>query len=210
MKNNTFNILLFLLIIFSSLFAQDLDNGKFTIARLQYVGGGDWYSDPSSLPNLLEFVGQNTNIHVNQQEKRVSIMDNDFASYPYLYMTGHGNVKFNESEVERLRQYLESGGFLHADDNYGMDKSFRREMKKIFPNKELVELPYNHEIFHCYYEFPNGLPKIHEHDNKAPQGLGIFLDGRLVVFYTFETDLGVMAGNRKMYTMTLQKNIRLH
>ena len=164
--------------------------GQFTIARLKYGGGGDWYSDPSSLPNLLNFVAANTKIKVNPKEKNIAILDNDFSAYPYLYMTGHGNIKFNESEVIALRNHLMNGGFLHADDNYGMDKAFRREMKKVFPNIDMVELPYTHDIYHCYYDFPKGLPKIHEHDNKPPQGLGIFYKGRLVVFYTYECDLG--------------------
>ena len=123
-------------------------------------------------------------------EKRVSIMDNDFFNYPFLYITGHGNIKFNETEISRLRKHLINGGFLHADDNYGMDKSFRREIAKLFPNIDFVELPFNHWIYHCYYNFPNGLPKIHEHDNKPPQGLGIFFKGRLVIFYSYECDLG--------------------
>jgi len=164
--------------------------GKFIIARLKYDGGGDWYSNPSSLPNLLKFLQSNAPIDVVPEEKRISIMDKDFFSYPYLYMNGHGNVRFSEEETLRLREYLQSGGFLHADDNYGMDASFRREMKKVFPNNELVELPFDHPIYNIYFSFPNGLPKIHEHDGKSPQGLGIFYKGRLVVFYTYECDLG--------------------
>lgn len=164
--------------------------GKFTIARLKYDGGGDWYSDPSSLPNLLKFVSEKAPVDVHPEEVRLSVMDKELYSYPYLYLTGHGNIRFSEDEALRLRKYLQSGGFLHADDNYGMDASFRREMKRVFPNNELVELPYNHPIFHCFYDFPNGLPKIHEHDGKAPQGFCIFYKSRLVVFYSYETDLG--------------------
>lgn len=164
--------------------------GKFTIARLKYDGGGDWYSNPSSLPNLLKFLSDNVPIEVNMVEKRVSIMDKELFSYPYLYMNGHGNIRFSEEEVLRLRKYLQSGGFLHADDNYGMDLSFRREIKRVFPNNDLVELPFDHPIYSIFYRFPNGLPKIHEHDGKPPQGLGIFYKGRLVVFYTYECDLG--------------------
>lgn len=164
--------------------------GKFTIARLKYDGGGDWYSDPGSLPNLLKFVSEKAPVDVNPEEVRLSVMDKELYSYPYLYLTGHGNIRFGEDEVLRLRKYLQSGGFLHADDNYGMDASFRREMKRVFPNNELVELPYDHPIFHCFYDFPNGLPKIHEHDGKAPQGFGIFYKSRLVVFYSYESDLG--------------------
>ncbi len=162
----------------------------FTIARLQYEGGGDWYSNRSSLPNLLRFVGEHTRIDVAEQEAQVQIMDEELFSYPYIYMTGHGNVSFSAAEAARLRHYLTSGGFLHADDNYGMDKSFRREMKKVFPKKDLVELPASHELFRCHFEFPQGLPKIHEHDGKRPQALGLFDGKRLVVLYTYESDLG--------------------
>jgi len=164
--------------------------GKFTIARLKYDGGGDWYSNPGSLPNLLKFLQNNTSLTVAPEEARVAIMDKDFFAYPYLYMNGHGNVRFSENEILRLRQYLQNGGFLHADDNYGMDQSFRREMKRVFPDNDWVELPFSHPIYHGLYQFPNGLPKIHEHDGKPPQGLGIFYKGRLVVFYTYECDLG--------------------
>ena len=164
--------------------------GKFTIARLKYGGGGDWYTDPSSLPNLLKFVKENTPVNASLDEYRVSVMDRELFSYPYLYMTGHGNIRFSDEEVLRLRQYFMAGGFLHADDCYGMDKSFRREMRRIFPDNELVELPFSHPIYHCFFDFPNGLPKIHEHNGKPAQGLGIFYHNRLVVFYSYETDLG--------------------
>jgi hypothetical protein len=162
----------------------------FTIARVKYGGGGDWYSDPSSLPNLLEQVRVRTSIRTPVHEDTVEITDPRLFQYPYLYMTGHGNISFSEDEVNILRTYFTSGGFLHADDNYGMDSSFRREIKKIFPESPLVELPFDHPIYHSYYEFPDGLPKIHEHDGKPPQGLGIFFNNRLVVFYTYECDLG--------------------
>ena len=167
------------------IFAQD-----FSIARVHYDGGGDWYGDPSSIPNLLNFINENTSIAVNLEEVKIKLTDSDLYYYPFLYLTGHGNIRFSEDEVGILREYLKKGGFLHADDNYGMDKSFRREMKRVFPEKEWVELSYNHEIFHTFYEFPNGLPKIHEHDGKPAQGLGLFDGERLIVFYTYETDLG--------------------
>ena len=163
---------------------------SFTIARLQYGGGGDWYSDPSSLPNLLRFIGRETSIEVAEEEAQVEIGAEELFSFPYIYMTGHGNVVFEADEVVRLRRYLESGGFLHADDNYGMDQSFRREMKKVFPLKEWVELPPSHDIFRCHFNLPQGLPKIHQHDNKRPQALGLFEGERLVVLYTYEADLG--------------------
>jgi hypothetical protein len=162
----------------------------FTIAQLHYGGGGDWYANPSSLPNLLRFIGEHTAIEAAGEPAQVQIGDEELFSHPYIYMSGHGNVSFSPEEVLRLRRYLESGGFLHADDNYGMDASFRRELKKVFPRKELVELPPEHGIFHCHFDLPQGLPKIHQHDGKRPQALGIFEGERLVVLYTYETDLG--------------------
>ncbi|MEO0137169.1 MAG: DUF4159 domain-containing protein [candidate division WOR-3 bacterium] len=162
----------------------------FTIARLKYGGGGDWYCDPSSLPNLLKALNERTTIRAAPKEVTMELTNPDLFKYPYLYMTGHGNVKFTEEEIKILRNYLINGGFLHADDCYGMDSSFRREMARLFPELPLVELPFDHPIYHAFYDFPDGLPKIHEHDNKPPQGLGIIYDGRLVVFYSYETDLG--------------------
>ncbi len=161
-----------------------------TIARLKYGGGGDWYSNPGSLENLMAYIERHTDLDMAERQAVVEPGSPQLFSYSYLYMNGHGNVLFNGEEVRRLRHYLEHGGFLHADDNYGMDPSFRREMKKIFPDKEWVELPFDHPVYHQVFEFPDGLPKVHEHDNKAPQGLGLFHEGRLVVFYTYETDLG--------------------
>ena len=177
--------ILLLIIFTTNLFSQ-----FFTIARIQYGGGGDWYSDPSSLPNLLAFVNSNTPIKTMQKEIKIKLTDNNANHYPYYYLTGHGNIKFTNNEIISLREILSNGGFLHADDNYGMDKSFRREIKKIFPNKELIELPHNHPIFKSYYKLTNGLPKIHEHDNKPPQALGIFDNDKLIVLYTYESDLG--------------------
>jgi hypothetical protein len=162
----------------------------FTIGRLKYGGGGDWYSNPSSLPNLLEFVGENTSVLTEEREAVVKPLSPDLFRYPYLYMNGHGTVKFSDEEVGRLREYFERGGFLHADDNYGMDKTFRKEILKVFPESRWVELPFSHPIYHSHYDFPHGLPKIHEHDGKPPQGLGLFLGERLCVFYTYESDLG--------------------
>jgi hypothetical protein len=163
----------------------------FSIARLKYGGGGDWYWGSSSIPNMLHYLKENTNIPVaGEDEVRVSIMDDDFFSYPFLFMTGHGNIKFTDQEVERLRTYLTHGGFLFANDSYGLREAFFREMKVVFPDKELVELPFSHGIYHCFYDFPNGLPKIHKHDGKPPQGFGIFYEGRLVVFFDWESDIG--------------------
>lgn len=162
----------------------------FALARLHYDGGGDWYSDPSSLPNLIAYLRTTTGLDVRPEEVRLKPQDPRLFLYPYLYMTGHGNVRFTREDIARLREYLTNGGFLHADDNYGMDESFRREMKRIFPQTDWVELPFDHPIYHQQYAFPDGLPKIHEHDGKPPRGLGLFHNGRLVVFYTCETDLG--------------------
>ena len=187
MKKRALTLLkIFFIISFSTpVFGQ-----KFTIARIHYSGGGDWYSDPSSLPNLLKFVSENTHISVDDEEVRIRPADQNFFKYPYLYLTGHGNVRFSEEEITKLRETLLRGAFLHADDNYGMDASFREEMKRIFPNKDLVELPYDHPVFHVFYDFPSGLPKIHEHDGNPPQALGLFDENRLMILYTFECDLG--------------------
>lgn len=160
------------------------------VALLKYSGGGDWYSNPTSLPNLIQFCNQNIKTTLNSKPATVSAESSDLFSYPFIHMTGHGNVVFAPNEVINLRNYLQSGGFLHVDDNYGMDDYIRREIKKIFPNKELVEVPVNHQIFQGPYKLTNGLPKIHEHDKKRPQAFGIFIENRLVLLYTFECDLG--------------------
>jgi hypothetical protein len=166
------------------------EEGVFTVARLQYGGGGDWYTNPTSLPNLLAGLRERTSIRSAESESRVRILDEDLFRHPFLYMTGHGTVRFTSAEADRLRKYLVAGGFLWADDCYGMDESFRREIRKVLPEAEIVELPFSHPIYHSFYDFPGGLPKIHEHDGKPPQGFGILHDGRLVVFYTYETDIG--------------------
>ncbi|HSH76373.1 MAG TPA: DUF4159 domain-containing protein [Longimicrobiales bacterium] len=160
------------------------------IARLQYEGGGDWYANPSSLPNLLAAIRERTGVPVAPREVNVQPLDATLPDHPYLYMTGHGNVSFSAAERDALRRYLLGGGFLHADDNYGLDESLRRELEQIFPDAELVEIPPDHPVFHVFYEFPEGLPKIHEHDGNPPQAMGIFYGGRLVVFYSYESDLG--------------------
>ena len=161
-----------------------------TIARLRYDGGGDWYANPSSLDNLLEQIELRTGIDVADRPAEVGAADPDLADHPYLYATGHGNMSFTALEIERLRAYLYGGGFLHVDDNYGLDESFRREIVRLFPHTPLAEVPLEHAIYRIYYEFPDGLPKIHEHDGNPAQGFGIFIDGRLAVFYSFESDLG--------------------
>jgi hypothetical protein len=162
----------------------------FTIGRLKYGGGGDWYANPSSLTNLLKAINERTSIRAAPREEVVEITEAKLFEHPYVYMTGHGNVRFTDEEVKILRTYFAAGGFLHADDNYGMDTTFRREIKKIFPDSPLVELPFDHPIYNSFYEFPNGLPKIHEHDGKPAQGFGVFYENRLVIFYTYECDLG--------------------
>ena len=161
-----------------------------TIARLQYEGGGDWYANPSSLPNLLAAIRERTGIPVARREVNLRLLDPTLRDYPYLYLTGHGDVRFSPAEREALRNYLLAGGFLHADDNYGLDESFREELAEIFPDTELTEIPADHPVFHIFFDFPEGLPKIHEHDGEPPQALGIFHGGRLVVFYSYESDLG--------------------
>lgn len=160
------------------------------IAVLKYSGGGDWYGNPTSVPNLAKFCNQNINTKINPKTATVDPGSADIFSYPFIHMTGHGNVVFSDNDVVNLRNYLTSGGFLHIDDNYGMDKYIRKELVKIFPDKELVAVPSSHKIFQGPFSFPQGMPKIHEHDNKAPQAWGIFVEGRLVLLYTVETDLG--------------------
>ena len=176
-------IYLFTLFSFGTISSQ-------SIAVLQYGGGGDWYSNPTSLVNLISFC--NENIITTMEQKPVAVTPNsiDIFDYPLIHMTGHGNVFFTQDEAENLRNYLLSGGFLHIDDNYGMDQYLRKELIKIFPNKELVEIPRDHPVFSYVYNFPEGLPKIHEHDNKRPQAFGIFENGRLMIIYTYESDLG--------------------
>jgi len=161
-----------------------------TIGRLHYDGGGDWYANPSSLPNLLSAVRSRTSLRVETAEKVVTLSDDELWTVPYLYMTGHGNIHWSDRDRATLRRFLQQGGFLHADDNYGMDASIRRELGRLFPDQPLVEVPLDHPIYHLVYDFPKGLPKIHAHDDKPAQGFGIFLDGRLVVYYSYQTDLG--------------------
>ena len=162
----------------------------FKIARIKYGGGGDWYSNPSSLPNLMRFVAEHTDIPASDEQAVVSISGEELFNYPVVYMNGHGNVFFTSKEASLLRRYLTGGGFLIADDNYGMDKSFRREMKKVFPDKEMILLPTDHPIFNILYPFPGGIPKIHEHDGEPAQVWAVFHEGRMVVFYSYQSDLG--------------------
>lgn len=189
-------LIFFLIIISASLsFSQEDKPAKlsssFQIVRLKFAGGGDWYNDPLEEVNMMNYLKKNTTIDVVEtpQFTSVDIASDDMFNYPFIYITGHGNISFTEAEVKRMREYLERGGFLYADDDYGMDESFRREMKKVFPDQEMKELPFDHPIYHSFYDFPKGLPKTHEHDSKPAQGFGYFINGRLCVYYTYETNI---------------------
>jgi len=181
------------ILIIISLFLISLTSqsqGSYKIALLKYNGGGDWYSNPTSLPNLIKFCNKNLKTNIAKEPITVEVGSPEIFNYPFLHMTGHGNVIFSNSDIKNLRNYLIGGGFLHIDDNYGMDKYIRRELKKLFPNNALIELPFNHEVFHQTYNFKSGLPKIHEHDNKQAQAFGIIIENKLVCLYTYESDLG--------------------
>jgi hypothetical protein len=176
-------------------FSQGDSPSRFTIARIRYGGGGDWYSDPTSLPNLLAAARDRLGIDASREEKQISPADADFFKYPFAYLTGHGNVRFTEAEIDRLRTFLTSGGFLWCDDNGpdrdSLDQYFRREMKRVFPGRQLRQIPFDHPVFHIVYDFPDGPPKIHNHyANKPPRAYGLFHNGRLVVFYTWNSDIG--------------------
>ncbi len=160
------------------------------IARLKYNGGGDWYANKTSLPNLIRFCNQQLKTNIQGEEDIADVGSPDIFNYPFVHMTGHGNVVFSSSEAENLRKYLIAGGFLHIDDNYGLDKFIRREMKKVFPELNFIELPFNHPVYHQSFQFANGLPKVHEHDGKPPQGFGLIYNGKLICFYSYECDLG--------------------
>ena len=179
MKQNLFLVIIFF--IFSAN-AQD-------VAILKYSGGGDWYANPTAVPNLISFANANIGSRISKNPQPVSIASEDIFNFPILFMTGHGNVLFSDDEANNLRNYLISGGFLHISDNYGLDTYIRRELKKVFPKLELKEIPKNHPIYNQTFKFPNGIPKIHEHNKKPPQGFGMFFEGRLVIFYDYETDL---------------------
>ena len=163
---------------------------EFSIARINYGGGGDWYCDPSSIPNILSYLTKNTSIKAAHDEYRIKLTTKELRGHPYLYMTGHGNIRFTDEEIIELREYLMGGGFLHTDDNYGLNTSFRREMKRVFPDRDFIELPHDHAVFHSYFDMPNGLPKIHEHDGKPPQLFALYNEDRIMVIYSFESDLG--------------------
>lgn len=167
-----------------------MQGAELSIGRVHYDGGGDWYANPSSLPNLLRAIRERTRLRTADRERVVRLTDPSLWEAPYLYMTGHGNVLFGPEEVRALRGHLEAGGFLHVDDNYGMDRSIRREIAKVFPDRPLVEVPLDHAVYQVVYPFPRGIPKIHEHDGLPAQGFGVFLGGRLVLYYSYQSDLG--------------------
>ncbi len=169
---------------------SDPNPSSVRVARLHYDGGGDWYWGSSAIPNFLHFVNENTDYPVDTVEHQVTIMDPDLFRYPFLFATGHGVISFSADERERLRQYLIGGGFLFVNDSYGMDQNFRKEMAALFPEREAVELPFSHPIYHSFYDFPNGPPKIHEHDEKPPRGYSIIVNGRAVIYFLVESDIG--------------------
>lgn len=181
-------------VVFTLLFLLALFNGlaqtnPVKIALIKYNGGGDWYADPTALPNLIAYCNEQLKTDINPEPATVEVGSIDIFNYPFVHITGHGNVIFSENDVANLRTYLESGGFLHIDDNYGLDKYIRREMKKVFPELDFVELPYSHPIFHQKFDFEFGVPKIHEHDSKPAQGFGLVWNDRLVCFYSYESDI---------------------
>jgi hypothetical protein len=194
MRKISLIILLFLLLPLGEIFSQQGEVAKvsssFKIVRLKYSGGGDWYNDPSAEVNMMDYLKKSTNIDVDDSKfYYVDISSDAIYDFPFLLITGHGNINFSDDEVKRLRTYLERGGFLYADDDYGMNDAFKREMKKVFPDQEMKELPFDHPIYNAHFSFPKGLPKIHEHDGKPPQGFGYFINGRLCVYYTYETNI---------------------
>ncbi len=178
-------ILLGVVLLFSS-----FNLPTYKMAKVKYAGGGDWYGDRTALPNLIKFCNDNLKTNFQLQDEIVEVGSAELFNYPFVFLTGHGNVLFSDQEVQNLRKYLIGGGFLHIDDNYGLDPFIRREMKRVFPELDFVELPINHAVFHQKFDFANGLPKVHEHDGKRPQGFGLIFKGRLVCFYTYECDLG--------------------
>ena len=185
LKRTLFSAIIILTVI-NSISAQY----SIKIAKLKYNGGGDWYANKTALPNLAEYCNEQLGTKIDPEDEAVDVGSGELFLYPYVYMTGHGNVVFSDQEAENLRNYLLSGGFLHIDDNYGLDQFIRLEMKKVFPELDFVELPFDHPIYHQKFDFDQGLPKIHEHDGRPPQGFGIIYEGRLVCYYSYESDLG--------------------
>lgn len=197
-----------LVVFFVALLGSAYGQVSLKIAKLKYNGGGDWYANKTALPNLIEFCNRELGMNLAPEEDIVEVGSRDLFLYPYIYMTGHGNVVFSSDEAANLRKYLVGGGFLHIDDNYGLDKFVRLELKKVFPELELVELPYDHPIYHQKFDFPRGLPKIHEHDGKPAQGFGLIYNGRLVVFYSYESDLGNGWEDPKIHNDPAEKRLQ--
>ncbi len=181
---------LLLLVLIKSNLLANAQSESYQIALAKYNGGGDWYANPTALPNLIQFCNENMNANIQEEPAQIEIGNNEIFNYPFIHLTGHGNIVFNSSEASNLRSYLLAGGFLHISDNYGLDQFIRKEMQKVFPELEFVALPNEHPIYNIHYEMKNGLPKIHEHNNENPQGLGLIFEGRLICFYDFECDLG--------------------
>jgi len=190
MKLNLLNTSFLFIIFFALSISLIGQNTSVKIGLVKYKGGGDWYANPTSLPNLIQYCNKNLKTNIHPDYVTVEVGSMDIFNYPFVHLTGHGNVLFSNSEAENLRNYLIAGGFLHIDDNYGMDQYIRKEMEKVFPDNEFIELPFDHPIYYQKYKFATGLPKIHEHDNKPAQGFGIIYEGRLVCFYSYESDLG--------------------
>ena len=188
-RTRCFGLILALAVLLPTVPAAAQEAYALRLATLKYSGGGDWYQGQSPLPELIKFLRQNTLVDVAPEPDVVELSSDKVFTYPFLFMTGHGNVSFTTTEAERLRRYLIGGGFLYIDDDYGLDKAVRREMKKVFPELAFAELPFSHPIYHTHYEFTGGLPKIHEHDGKPPQGFGLIYEGRLVAYYTYETNI---------------------
>lgn len=183
----SFLVIIFALGLILPVSAQE--SSEFKLARIKYRGAGDWYNDPSSLKNLAEFARQQVPIAINPEYDDIALGSSDLFDYPFAFLTGHGSISINQAEAANLRNYLDNGGFLYIDDDYGLDEHFREVIKQVYPNEELVEIPFDHPIYHQVYDFPEGLPKIHEHDGKAPRGFGLLRNGRLVLFYTYESNL---------------------
>jgi len=180
--------ILALLLVFIQVSNSQTSLSAIKLARVKYSGGSDWYNDQSSEVNLLQYVRENTNINVEPKYEYVDLATDDLFQYPLIFITGHGNMKFSDKEIKNLRAYLDAGGFLYVDDDYGLDKFFRKEIERVFPDNKLVEVPFSNDIFNCHFHFTNGVPKTHEHDGKAPEGYGIFINDRLAVFYTYESN----------------------
>lgn len=183
-------ILIFLLPAGHELLVMAQQNGEFKIARIEYRGGGDWYNDPSALTNLINYTKERLPVPISSQYEDIGIGNRDLHNYPFAFLTGHGTITVNDAEISNVRSWLDNGGFLYIDDDYGLDEHARMLINQIYPDEELIEVPFDHPIYHQVYSFSEGLPKIHEHDGRPPQGFAVFREGRMVIYYTYETNLG--------------------